>query len=180
MRIAILMIVAVLSASAQSRQRSYSNSLAPYVVSPQRIVDRMLELADVKPGETVYDLGSGDGRVLITAVQKFRAKAVGVEIAEALVRQATDRIAKLGLQNEARVIQGDLMQVDLTPADVVTFYLMTESNGLLRPRLEKLLKPGARVVSYEYAVPGWKPKQVDRADNDSHAHSIFVYVIPKK
>jgi len=140
----------------------------------------MLELADVKPGETVYDLGSGDGRVLITAVQKFRAKAVGVEIAEALVRQATDRIAKLGLQNEARVIQGDLMQVDLTPADVVTFYLMTESNGLLRPRLEKLLKPGARVVSYEYAVPGWKPKQVDRADNDSHAHSIFVYVIPKK
>jgi cyclopropane fatty-acyl-phospholipid synthase-like methyltransferase len=108
----------------------------------------MLELADVKPGETVYDLGSGDGRVLITAVQKFRAKAVGVEISEVLVRQTTDRIAKLNLQNEAKVIQGDLMQVDVTPADVVTIYLMTESNGLLRPRLEKLLKPGSRVVSY--------------------------------
>ena len=180
MRIAILTVLAVLSASAQTRTRSYSNSLAPYVVSPQRIVDRMLELADLKPGETVYDLGSGDGRVLITAVQKFRAKAVGVEISEPLVKQATDRIAKLGLQNEAKVIQGDLMQVDLAPADVVTIYLMTESNGLLRPRLEKLLKPGARVVSYEYPVPGWKAKQVDRADNDSHAHSIFVYVIPKK
>jgi protein-L-isoaspartate O-methyltransferase len=180
MRIAILMVVAVLSASAQSRTRSYSNSLAPYVVSPQRIVDRMLELADVKPGETVYDLGSGDGRVLITAVQRFRAKAVGVEISEVLVRQATDRIAKLNLQNEARVIQGDLMQVDLTPADVVTIYLMTESNGLLRPRLEKLLKPGARVVSYEYAVPGWKAKQVERADDDSHGHSIFVYVMPRR
>src|SRR5229473_1108236 len=109
MRNTILGVSSVLAAFAfapgalygQSRAKHYSNSLAPYVVSPQHIVDRMLELADLKPGETLYDLGSGDGRVLITAVQKFRAKAVGVEISEPLVKQATDRIAKLGLQNEA-------------------------------------------------------------------------------
>src|ERR1700688_575906 len=90
----------------QQRAKHYANSLAPYVVSPQQIVDRMLELADVRPGEMLYDLGSGDGRVLITAVQRYRAKAVGIEISDALVRSTNDRIQKLGLANDARVIQG--------------------------------------------------------------------------
>src|SRR6202521_3987252 len=85
------------------RAKHYANSLAPYVVSPQQIVDRMLELADIKPGETLYDLGSGDGRVLITAVQRYRAKAVGIEISETLVKGTTERIQKMGLANDARV-----------------------------------------------------------------------------
>jgi len=130
----------------QQRVKHYANSLAPYVVSPQQIVDRMLELADLKAGETLYDLGSGDGRVLITAVQRYHAKAVGIEISETLVKSTGDRIQKLGLANDARVIQGDLLQVDLTPADVVTIYLATDSNEILRPNLEKYLKPGARIV----------------------------------
>src|SRR5438477_8942941 len=101
-----LLVLCGVSAFAQSplygqqRVKHYSNSLAPYVVSPQQIVDRMLELADLKPGETVYDLGSGDGRVLISAVQRFRAKAVGVEISDILIKSTNERIQRLGLQND--------------------------------------------------------------------------------
>ena len=155
----------------------YANKLAPYVASPQRVVDRMLELAQLKQGETLYDLGSGDGRILITAVQKYGAKAVGVEISSQLVQEATDMIARLGLQNQAKVIHADLMTVDLSPADVVTIYLMTQANEKLRPRLEKFLKPGARVVSHDYPVPGWKPKLVETGD-EHKGHMIFVYEMP--
>jgi ubiquinone/menaquinone biosynthesis C-methylase UbiE len=162
------------------RAKHYANSLAPYVVSPQQIVDRMLELADLKPGETLYDLGSGDGRVLITAVQRFRAKAVGIEISDALVDSTNDRIRKYGLQNQARVIHADFMQVDLSPADVVTIYLATDSNEILRPNLERYLKNGARVVSHDYAVPGWKAKVIDKDLPEARGHLIFLYEMPPK
>ena len=164
----------------QQRAKHYSNSLAPYVASPQQIVDRMLELADLKPGETLYDLGSGDGRVLITAVQRFHAKAVGIEISEILVKNTTERIQRLGLENDARVVRGDLLQVDLSPADVVTIYLATDSNEILRPNLERYLKPGARVVSHDYVVPGWKPKTVDKDLPDARGHVIYLYQIAAK
>lgn len=160
--------------------KHYSNSLAPYVASPQQIVDRMLEMADPKPGETVYDLGSGDGRILITAVQRYRAKAVGIEISDQLVQSTTDRIQKLGLQNDARVIHADFLQVDLSPADVVTMYLATDTNEILRPTLEKQLKKGARVVSHDYAVPGWKATLVDRDLPEAHGHVIYLYQMPPK
>lgn len=163
----------------QQKIRHYSNSLAPYVVSPQSIVERMLEMADLRPGETVYDLGSGDGRVLITAVQRFHAKAVGVEISEALVDATNERIRKNGLQHDARVIHGDLLKVDLSPADVVTIYLMTDSNEMLRPNMEKYLHPGARVVSHEYAVPGWKPKRIEKSDPSPRSHDIYLYEMPQ-
>lgn len=165
---------------AQQHIKHYANSLAPYVVSPQQIVDRMLELADPKPGEMVYDLGSGDGRILITAVQRYRAKAVGIEISEALAKSTTERIQRLGLQNEARVINGDFLQVDLSPADIVTMYLATDVNEMLRPSLEKQLKAGARIVSHEYAIPGWKPKLVDKDFREAHNHVIYLYEVPAK
>jgi SAM-dependent methyltransferase len=180
------MLVGAMPASAQigllaqsGRTQRYSNSLAPYVVSPQGVVDRMLELADLRVGETLYDLGSGDGRVLITAVQRFHAKAVGVEISEKLVQSTNDRIQRLGMQSVARVIHGDLMDVDLSPADVVTIYLMTDSNAKLRPNLERYLKPGARVVSHDYAVPGWQPKHVERALDTTEKHVIYLYLLPQ-
>jgi protein-L-isoaspartate O-methyltransferase len=163
----------------QSKAKHYVNSLAPYVVSPQEIVDRMLELADLKPGEKLYDLGSGDGRILITAVVRFKAKAVGVEISDDLVASTNDRIRRLGLDSDARVIHGNFLDADLSPADVVTLYLATDANELLRPNLEKYLKNGARVVSHEYAMPGWKPKLVDK-DPERHGHTIFLYQMPPK
>jgi SAM-dependent methyltransferase len=163
----------------QQHAKHYTNSLAPYVVSPQEIVDRMLELADLKPGEKLYDLGSGDGRILITAVVRFKAKAVGVEISDDLVNSTNTRIRKLGLDNDAQVIHGNFLDVDLSPADVVTLYLATDANEMLRPNLEKYLRNGTRVVSHEYAVPGWKPKLVDK-DPERHGHTIFLYDMPPK
>ena len=162
----------------QEHTKHYANSLAPYVMSPQSIVDRMLEMADPKPSETVYDLGSGDGRVLITAVQRYRAKAVGVEISDDLVRRTSDRIRDLGLQNEIRIIHGDLRKIDLSSADVVTMYLATDVNEMLRPNLEKSLKPGSRVVSHQFPVPGWKPKLVDRDLPQARNHVIYLYEMP--
>jgi protein-L-isoaspartate O-methyltransferase len=172
---ALLVTLAALPALAQDPQ--YVNRLAPYVNSPVRVVDRMLELASIRPGETVYDLGCGDGRILIAAVQKFQAKAIGVEISPKIVAEARSRIKKAGVADRAQVIQGDLLQTDLTGADVVTIYLATSLNEELRPRLEKFLKPGARVVSHDYAVPGWKPTQVVQAEG-RQKHSIYLYEMP--
>src|SRR5580692_5093466 len=171
----LLFTLAALPGLAQNPR--YVNKLAPYVNSPARVVDRMLELASIRPGETVYDLGCGDGRILIAAVQKFKAKAIGVEISPKIVAEARSRIKKAGVGDRAQVIQGDLLQTDLTGADVVTIYLATSFNEELRPRLEKYLKPGARVVSHDYAVPGWKPSKIDKTEGP-HGHLIYLYEIP--
>lgn len=160
-------------------QIDHAKSLAPFVASPQNIVERMLEVSSLKPGETVYDLGCGDGRVLVTAARKFRAKAVGVELSPRLVQQAKDTIQQSGLQNMASVIEGNLLDVDLSAADVVTVYLMTDSNLKLRPNLEKYLKPGARVVSHDFEIKGWKPKYVEEVTAHRRPHRIFVYEIGK-
>lgn len=162
----------------QVEQRS--QYLAPGVWSPLSVCERMLELAKLKPGETVYDLGSGDGRVLIIAAQKFGAKAVGVEISENLVKRSKERIAAEGLAHQAQVIHGDLMNVDISAADVVTIYLHRDSNEILRPKLEASLKPGARVVSHDYEIRGWKPVVVEKTKANNRSHSIYLYEIPKK
>ncbi len=173
--IALLLTLAAFPALAQNSQ--YVNKLAPYVASPAKVIDRMLDLANIRPGETVFDLGCGDGRVLIAAVEKYKAKAVGVEISPKLAAEAKDNIKKAGLSGRAQVIQGDLLQADLSGADVVTIYLTTSLNGELRPRLEKFLKSGARVVSHDYAVPGWKPTQIVQADG-RQKHRIYLYEMP--
>src|ERR1051326_315402 len=163
---------------AQGKSRDFAKSLAPYVVSPQHVVEDMLEMADLKQGETLYDLGSGDGRILITAAQRFHARAVGIEIEDALVKSSEQRVANMGLQNMVRIIHADLRTVDLSPADVVTMYLMTESNESLKPQLEKSLRPGTRVVSHDYRVPGWKANREERAEAYAHGHMIYLYILP--
>jgi len=135
----------------------------------------MLEMANIKPGETLIDLGCGDGRILITAVEKYKIKAIGIEISPKLVAQVEARIQREGISDNARVIQGDLLQADLTGADIVTIYLESSLNQQLRPRLEKFLKPGARVVSHDYPVPGWKPTKVDKSDG---RHLVYLYEMP--
>ena len=175
MKTVALFLLIASTLAAQSGPRA--QNLAPYVSSPPEIIDLMLESAGVKPGEIVYDLGCGDGRIVVTAVKKFSAKAVGVELNPELARSASDMIYRLGLQNHATIIRGNLLDVDISQADVVTLYLLTSSNEKLRPKLEQSLKPGARVVSHDYAVRGWKPVRVEEMVVHGRNHKIYVYQV---
>lgn len=156
------------------------NRLAPFVSSPQRAVDKMLDMAALKPGETLYDLGCGDGRILIAAAQKFHVKAVGIEISDRLARKAEDNVKAVGLEDRVKIVHQDFMQTDLSPADVVTLYLITTANENLRPNLEKYLKKDARVVSYDYPIPGWKPIEEQQTDPSrfGNRHTIYLYQVP--
>jgi predicted RNA methylase len=153
-----------------------ASKLAPYVASPSRVVDMMMDAARVKPGDTVYDLGSGDGRILLAAASRG-ATAVGIEINPKLVAAATDEIARSRFAARAKVIQGDVMTADFSPATVVTIYMDTSSNAKLRPQLEKQLKAGSRVVSHDYEIPGWKASQVLKTE-ETKPHTIYLYEIP--
>lgn len=171
----------VLSAAASAIEPPRAaQKLAPYVTSPQPVVDKMLEAARLKPGETLFDLGCGDGRILLSAAQRFGAKAVGVELSPTLVRRARATVEAQGLQDQIRILEGDMMQVDVSPAQVVALYLMTEANEQLRPKLEKELKPGARVVSLEFKIKGWKPSRVEKFESHRHPYTIYVYELPQK
>ena len=161
-------------ASCYSQEFSKEN-LAPYIPSPEIVVDKMLEAARVKPNELVYDLGSGDGRIVIAAAMKYQARAVGVELRGDLCKSTQARIQALGLSGRVTLIHGNLLKVDLSPADVVTLYLLTSSNERLRPNLEKYLKPGARVVSNDFEIRGWKPADVVQIDAGGVMHTIYVY-----
>jgi len=172
--ISALAVAGLVPASAQ-KDSKYSSKLAPYVASPSRVVELMLDMARVKPGETVYDLGSGDGRILIAAAER-RAQAIGIEINPKLVAAASDEISRAGLSNRAKVIQGDVMATDFSMANVVTLYMDTGSNAKLRPQLEKQLKPGSRVVSHDYEIPGWKAARVEKTD-EKQPHTIYLYEI---
>ena len=135
----------------------------------------MLGAARIKPGEVLYDLGSGDGRIVITAAQMFKANAVGVELSEVLCKSTIKKIAALHLESQVKIVHGNALKVDLSPADVVTLYLLTSSNARLRPILEKELKSGARVVSLNFEMPGWKAARVETVKADRQTHTIYVY-----
>ncbi|MGQ9460407.1 MAG: SAM-dependent methyltransferase [Candidatus Bathyarchaeaceae archaeon] len=153
--------------------------IAPYVASPMPVVRQMLVLAELKPGETFYDLGSGDGRTVIMAAKDFGAKAVGIELREDLAKKALNSICELGLERRVQILQNDIFKVDLTPADVVFLYLTTSANEKIKPKLESELRPGARVVSHDYEILGWKPSKVDNFCENPRlgypSHTIYVY-----
>ena len=156
-----------------------SDRFSPYVSTPHSVVLKMLELAGVTPDDTVYDLGSGDGRIVIAAAQKFGARAVGVEIRGELARQSAEETAKLGLEKSARIIHGDMFEVDLGPATVVTLYQLRVVNKRLRPLLEKKLRRGARVVSCDFEIPGWTPAKVIKATSEAGTeYELFLYARP--
>lgn len=144
---------------------------APYVPTPLAIVEKLLRLGELKSGEKMFDLGSGDGRMVILAAKQFGADATGVEIDPELVRESRAQIQKQGLQKRARIIEGDLFEQDFRPADLITLYLLTGMLERLRPLLERQLKPGARVVSHDFEVTGWKPDKVETIEDDGQGRS---------
>ena len=153
--------------------------IAPFVASPLPVVRQMLILSELKSGETFYDLGSGDGRTVIMAAKDFGAKSVGVELREDLAKRALSNINELGLETKVQILQNDIFKVDLSPADVVFLYLTTSANEKIKPKLEAELKPGARVVSHDYEILGWKSSKIDNFCENPRlgypSHTIYVY-----
>jgi ubiquinone/menaquinone biosynthesis C-methylase UbiE len=148
-----------------------------YVPTPQPVVEAMLTLAQVKANDVVYDLGSGDGRIVITAAKQYGARGVGIEMDPALVRQARENAAAAGVSNRVRFVTADLFATDLRPATVVTLYLLQSINERLRPKLVRELKPGARIVSHVFNMgPEWPPAQTITVDRSR----VFLWSIPKR
>lgn len=175
--LSLLLLSTGIAGFAQPAKLSLEN-LGPSIPTPALVVERMLEAGSVKPSDVVYDLGSGDGRIVIAAAQKFGAKAVGVEMMPDLCRQSQQRIKELGLADRASIMEGSVFHVDVSPATVVTMFFMTDSNERLRPNLEKMLKPGTRVVSNQFPIKGWKPVSVSHVKAGID-YTIYLYEIGK-
>ena len=153
--------------------------IAPYVATPLPVVRQMLLLSELRSGEIVYDLGCGDGRVVIMAAEDFGATAVGVELRDDLVKKSLERVSELGLDGRVKIVQRDMFEVNLRQADVVTLYLTTSANERVRPKLESELKPGTRIVSHDYEVLEWKPLKTDNFCENPRlgypSHTLYVY-----
>ncbi|MGB5962876.1 MAG: methyltransferase domain-containing protein [Coleofasciculaceae cyanobacterium] len=148
----------------------------PYVPTPEVVVERMLELAKVNKNDLLYDLGSGDGRIVITAAKKYGAKGVGVEIDPELVEKAKANAQTAGVSDKVEFRQQNLFDVNLSEATVVTLYLLPQINLKLRPQLLRQLKPGTRIVSHEFNMGEWKPEQTVKLDG----RTIYVWTVPKQ
>jgi len=152
--------------------------LAPYVPTPSVVVDKMLAMAEVGPEDTVFDIGCGDGRIVIAAAQKRGARGVGIDIDPQRIRESKDNARRAMVEHLVRFVQEDAFQTDISSATVVTLYLLPESNALLRPKLEKELKPGTRVISHNYGIPGWDDREIASAslnDESGTEHTIFLF-----
>src|SRR5215210_3841749 len=158
----------------------------PYVQTPQNVVDRMLEVAKVNARDYVIDLGSGDGRMVITAAQRYGARGFGVDLDRRLVTLSNRNAAKAGVADRAVFYERDIYETDLSPASVVTIYLLPEVNLMMRPKLLSMLKPGSRVVSHDYDMGEWPPDLTFTMDapgktvGREQKSKVFYWVVPAR
>ena len=171
-------VFVVCTAFGQDTVPPTGEKLAPYYPTPDSIVERMLDLVALKAGEKMVDLGSGDGRIVIMAAQKYHADATGIELDGDLYISSTAKIQKLGLQKTARIVHGDILKQNYAFADVVTVYLLPESNLKARPLLESQLKKGTRVVAHDFGIGGWTPAKTVTIpdDGEGRSHTLFLYI----
>jgi SAM-dependent methyltransferase len=161
-----------------SHGRSDVEDLAPYIATPREVVEKMLDMAKVDKSDVLYDLGCGDGRIVITAAKKYGARGVGVDIDPVRIRESLRGARESGVEKLVEFRLEDATKTDLSEATVVALYLLPESNALLRPKFEKQLKPGTYLVTHNYRIPGWEEKEVDAVsmeDLRGENHTIFLY-----
>jgi hypothetical protein len=159
----------------QPPQRTQSPDVI-YVPTPQEVVDEMLKLADVKKGDVLYDLGSGDGRIPVTAAKKYGIRAIGIDIDPTRIREATENAKKNGVTNLVLFRNGSLFKAYYKEATVVTLYLLPDLNVKLRPRLWTELKPGTRVVSHQFDMGDWKPEKTVELGG----RTIYFWTVPER
>jgi tRNA/tmRNA/rRNA uracil-C5-methylase (TrmA/RlmC/RlmD family) len=145
----------------------------PYVPSPMLVVERMLDLAEVKKTDVIYDLGSGDGRILIRAAKKYGARGVGIDLNPTLVEEARRNAAAEGVSHLVEFRAGDGLEVDISPATVVTLYMFKWFNNQMRPKLQRL-KPGSRVVAHDFDIDDWKPTKIVQVDPPEDGSAEFT------
>lgn len=170
-------LIAIVSVAAQTRPLD-----VPYVPSTPDAVAAMLKLAHVSPGDTVYDLGCGDGRIVIAAAKVFGARAVGIDIDPDRIRQARENARKARVNNLVRFEENDLFQADIHQATVVTLFLLSSVNRRLRPKLLNDLRPGSRIVSNTFTMGDWKPdRRVSIPGQEAageFSHELFLWIVP--
>jgi SAM-dependent methyltransferase len=173
--LARLALIVMLAGAAAAQAWAQEPRLdVPFVPTPQPVVDRMLDLAKVKPGDLIYDLGSGDGRIVITAAKRYGARGIGIDLDPERVREARDNARAAGVEGKVQFINGDLFKADLSKASVVTLYLLNSVNRDLRPQLWKQLKVGTRVVSHAFDMGDeWPPEKVEEVEG----RTIYYWTI---
>ncbi len=166
------------SAFGQVTAQPTGEKLAPYYPTPDSIVQKMLEFGQLKPGEKMFDLGSGDGRIVIMAARDFKADSTGVELDTDLYLASEAKIKKLGLQKLARIIHGDILTQNYSSADLIAVYLLPDSNIKARPMLEAQLKKGTRIVAHDFGIGGWTPVKTITIpdDGEGRSHTLFLYI----
>jgi ribosomal protein L11 methylase PrmA len=174
--LAFLTLVPSLSGQVTPAKRPDAAQLAPYVPTPQDVVDRMLALAGVGKNDVIYDLGCGDGRIPITAARRFGARGVGVDIDPLRIQEANANAKAAGVTSLVSFKLQDAMKTDVSEATVVTLYLLSASNLKLRPILTRHLKPGARIVSHSFGMGDWRAEKVDSfTDADGRAQTLYLW-----
>jgi len=162
-----------------SHDRTDAVDLAPYVPTPAAVVDLMLEMAALSRTDVLYDIGSGDGRIVVAAAQKYGARAVGIDLDRELVAASIAAAAEAGVTGRVRFLRMDATKADLSEATVVTMYLLPESNALLRRQLQLQLRPGTRVVCHNYRIAGWEGREKRHEalrDEAGENHDVYLYV----
>lgn len=150
----------------------------PFVPTPHEVVAEILRLADVGKADVLYDLGCGDGRIVVTAAKKYGCRGVGIDIDPERIQDSQKNAAKEGVEDKVRFIESDLFDADISKASVVTLYLLSRVNIRLRPKLLSELKPGTRVVSHDFDMDEWEADEISYIEDDWETHSIFFWIIP--
>ncbi len=158
----------------------------PFVPTPIEVVDKMLELAEVKKGDVLYDLGSGDGRIVIRAAQKYGIHAVGIEMDKLLLDQARKEAKAAGVAHLVEFRDEDALKADISPASVITLYMLPWFNEKIKPNLQKMLKPSARIVAHDFGIAGWEPDVTVKLPGYElklggykHQHTLYLWRIRK-
>ncbi len=165
---------AMLPARAETGARASRDPDVVFVPTPEPVVEKMLDLAHVGPGDVVYDLGCGDGRIVVGAAKRGAKSATGVDIDPERVAESREAVRKAGVGDRARIVEGDLFEMDLSDATVVTLYLLPELNLRLRPKL-LALRPGTRIVSHAFDMGDWKPDRVEHVDGKT----VYLWTVPQ-
>ena len=178
MRFAALVFVIALAAGCAGTPTGSPGIL--FVATPEQVVVEMLKLAGVTKDDVVYDLGSGDGRLVIAAALEFGARGVGVELEAKLVQDSRESALKAGVADRTQFLWQDIFQTDVSPATVVALYLSPELNLKLRPKLLRELRPGARVVSHDFDMGDWRPTRTLRVKGPTREHTLHLWIVPNR